>query len=96
MYNLCENSESCLYFIFENVPKAKLPLIKPKLDELLADIVKNEDIDMDRMANIINRDKLESLSYIENNPHYGVAFMIIGHMLYGNTKEDVKLIILLC
>ncbi|KAI4464378.1 presequence protease [Holotrichia oblita] len=90
VYSLCENSESCLYFIFENVPNAKLPLIKKKLDEVLADIVKENDIDMERMRSIINRAKLESLSNMENNPHHAVAFMIIGHMLYGNTKEDLQ------
>ncbi|KRT80126.1 Peptidase [Oryctes borbonicus] len=90
VYSLSENSESCLYFIFENVPKAKLCLIKPKLDEILANIVENEDIDMERMKNIINRAKLESLSNMENNPHQAIAFMIVGHMLYGNTKEDLE------
>lgn len=76
--------------MFENVPLEKLPEIKDKLLETLREIVDNEDIDMERMKNVINRHRLESLSAMEENPHYTIAFMVIGHMLYGNTKEDVS------
>lgn len=87
----CENSESCLFLIFQNVPKSKLPLIKPKLDSTLKQIYESKNIDMEGLRNIINRRKLKSLSSVENSPHHTVTFMIIGHMLYGNTKEDVSL-----
>lgn len=90
-----ENSESCLYLMFKNVPKDKLPHIKAKLLNLLKNIVEKEDIDMTRMKSIINRRKLECLSNVENDPHNTIAFLIIGHMLYGNTKEDVSLVFLL-
>lgn len=90
VYSLVENSVSCLFVMFENVPKEKLPLVKGKLGETLSKILDEESIDMDRMKNIINRHRLESLSNIENSPHNAVAFMIIGHMLYGNTREDVS------
>lgn len=86
-----ENSESCLYLMFKNVPKDKLPQIKPKLLNLLKNILQNEDIDMKRMKSIINRRKLECLSNVENDPHHTIAFLIIGHMLYGTTKDDVCL-----
>lgn len=88
--HMYENSESCLYLMFENVPKDKLPLIKPKLIQLLKDILEKEDVDMKRMKSVINKRKLESLSNVENDPHHTIAFFIIGHMLYGNTKEDVR------
>lgn len=90
-YNLYENSESVLYLLFENVPKNKLDKVKPLLSEVLKKIVENEDIDMNRLQSVIHRHKLESLSNLENNPHQTVAFMIIGHMLYGHTKEDVSI-----
>ncbi|XP_022918722.1 uncharacterized protein C05D11.1-like [Onthophagus taurus] len=90
VYSLTENSETCLYLIFENVPCDKLPNIKPKLVEIFNNIYKNDDIDMERMKNIINRQKLESLSNMENNPHHAIAFMVIGQMLYGNTKKDLE------
>lgn len=90
-YNLYENSETCVYITFEDVPVDKLPEIRPKLQEVLKKILDNKDINMERMESIINRYKLESLSNVENSPHHTVAFMIIGHMLYGNTKEDVRL-----
>lgn len=89
-YNLYENSESVLYLLFENVPKEKLTLVKPRLVEVLKNIVANEDIDMNRLRSVIHRHKLESLSNLENNPHQTVAFMIIGHMLYGRSKEDLE------
>lgn len=89
-YNLYENSETCVYITFEDVPVEKLPEIRPKLQELLKKILDNKDINMERMESIINRYKLESLSNVENSPHHTVAFMIIGHMLYGNTKEDLQ------
>lgn len=91
MYNLYENSESVLYLLFENVPKEKLPQVKPRLMDVLKNIVDNEDIDMNRLKCVINRRKLESLSNLENNPHQTIAFMIIGHMLYGYSKEDVSI-----
>lgn len=75
---------------FEDVPVDKLPEIRPKLQELLKKIVDTKNINMKRMESIINRYKLESLSNLENNPHHTVTFMIIGHMLYGTTKEDVR------
>ncbi|KAK9870443.1 hypothetical protein WA026_008009 [Henosepilachna vigintioctopunctata] len=89
-YNLYENSETCVYLILEDVPVPKLEQIKPKLTAILNDIVLNENIDMQRMESIINRHRLECLSNLENVPHQTIAFQIIGHMLYGNTKEDLQ------
>lgn len=89
-YNLYENSETCFYIMFENVPVSKLSELKSKLKEELQRILNSEEIDMQKLESIINRYKLENISNIENNPHHSIAFMIIGHMLYGNTKEDLQ------
>lgn len=89
-YSMCENSTSCVYLHFENVPMGKLQAVKPKLDEVLKKIVDDNDVDMEMMKTTINKFKLESLSSLENNPHHQVAFMIIGQMLYGNTKKDLE------
>ncbi|KAJ8960912.1 hypothetical protein NQ318_020211 [Aromia moschata] len=89
-YNMYENSETCVYITFEDVPVDKLPEVRPKLQAILKKILDNKDIDMKRMESIINRYKLESLSNLENSPHHTVAFMIIGHMLYGTTKGDLQ------
>lgn len=48
---------------------------------------------MSKFQSIINKYKLEHLSNLENSPHNVIAMMIIGHMLYGNTKEDVSIIL---
>lgn len=77
--------------MFEDVPLNKLPEVKPKLQDLLKKIVEEEDINMDRIKSIIKRNKLEHLSNIENHPHSTLAFIVIGHILYGNTKEDVTI-----
>lgn len=90
VYNLYENSETCIYITFNDVPVNKLPEVRPKLQQVLRKILETEDIDMVQLKSIINKYKLESLSSIESIPHYSIAFMIIGHMLYGNTKSDVR------
>lgn len=79
--------------MFEDVPVSKLNSLNLKLKEELQRILKEEDIDMKIMESIISRYKLENISNIENNPHQSIAFMIIGHMLYGNTKNDVSFLI---
>jgi Zn-dependent M16 (insulinase) family peptidase len=89
-FNFLENSESCIYLMFEDVPLNKLPEVKPKLQSLLKTIVDDGDINMERIKSIIKRNKLEHLSNIENNPHSTLAFIIIGHILYGNSKEDFQ------
>ncbi|KAG5896523.1 hypothetical protein JTB14_020496 [Gonioctena quinquepunctata] len=89
-YNMSENSETCLYITFENVPVGKLPEVGSKLNSVLKRILDEKSIDMKQLRSIINKYKLESLSNLENSPHHTVAFMIIGHMLYGHTKQDLQ------
>ncbi|RZC37564.1 C05D11.1-like, partial [Asbolus verrucosus] len=89
-FNFLENSESCIYIMFEDVPLNKLPEVKPKLQDLLKTITEEEDINMDRIKSIIKRNKLEHLSNIENNPHNALAFIVIGYILYGNNKKDFE------
>ncbi|XP_046735682.1 uncharacterized protein C05D11.1-like [Diprion similis] len=89
-YSLAENSEAMLYLIFENVPKAKIPLVKDHLVKTLKDIADGENgIDMKRLNTVIQRHILETLSNLENSPHDSVAFMVIGDILYGQSKEDL-------
>lgn len=89
-YSLYENSETCLYLMFQGVPKEKLHLIKPKLDTVFKAIVDKEDIDMKRLKSIINRQKLEYLSNLEISPHSSVANLLINQMLFGHSEEDLK------
>ncbi|GLH01355.1 Presequence protease, mitochondrial [Gryllus bimaculatus] len=89
-YSLAENSESMLYLMFENVPNDKLNFVKGRLTQILGALASgDEKLDMKRLRTVIHRQILESLSHLETSPHEGVAFMIIGDMLYGNTKEDL-------
>lgn len=89
-YNLYENAETCFYIIFQDVPLPKVKTVKEKLQAELQRILSEQDIDMQRLESIINKYKLENISNIENSPHQSIAFMIIGHMLYGNTKADLE------
>lgn len=88
---LTENSESMLYVTFENVPTEKIDLVKNRLFEILGAIASgSEKLDMKRMHTVIHKHISESLNHLENRPHETVSFMIIGDMLYGNTKEDLS------
>lgn len=89
-YNFSENSEISFAIIFQDVPVSKLPEVSPKLRAVLKKILDAEDIDVPKLHSIINKFKLEHLSNLENSPHGIIAMMIIGHMLYGNTKNDVS------
>lgn len=90
-YTLLENSESTLIVEFISVPIKKLSLINQKLMEVLEKIASGkEPIEMKRLQTVINRHRLEFLSHLENSPHSSIAFMAIGDMLFGNTKQDVS------
>lgn len=90
-YSLVENSESMMFVTFKNVPTEKIGMVKNCLFEVLGAIASgHEKLDMKRMHTVIHRHILESLSLLENSPHETLVYMIIGDMLYGNTKEDVS------
>ncbi|XP_054283976.1 uncharacterized protein C05D11.1-like [Macrosteles quadrilineatus] len=89
-YSLVENSESVLMLQFENVPVAKIGAVKDRLMQVLEKIVSGQEpIVMKRLSTVVNRHRLECLSHLENSPHDSIAFMAIGDMLYGNTKQDL-------
>lgn len=80
-----------MYLHLENVPTEKIPSVKAKLAEALARIASEGNVDMKRMNTIIERQKRELTSSFESNPHSSMAHILIGHVLYGNTEEDVSL-----
>ncbi|XP_049294284.1 uncharacterized protein C05D11.1-like [Anopheles funestus] len=88
-YNIVENSVSLLYISFENVPLGKEDHIFSKLCQLLANIADGkEKLDMQRMRNVIERNRLEALSSLESNPHDDIAFHVIGDVLYGSDENE--------
>ncbi|XP_025831305.1 uncharacterized protein C05D11.1 [Agrilus planipennis] len=89
-FGIIENSISCIYLMFRNVPLEKIPLIRPKFDEIMQRIVLSKELDWKRIKLILKKQKLEYLSNLENCPHNSIVDMIIGHMLYGNTREDYE------
>lgn len=95
-YTPYENAESLMVLTFDNVPKEKLTLVKPKLEEVLGKLViSNKPFDMKRLSTVINRQRLEALANLENAPHDTISFTLIGYMLYGNSIEDVSINLLL-
>ncbi|XP_034934378.1 uncharacterized protein C05D11.1-like [Chelonus insularis] len=88
---LVENSISMLYLMFSGVPIPKIPLAQDHLKKVLADVYNNpKGIDMKRMATVIHRHELETLSNLENMPHDTMTLAIIGDVLYGQTIDDLK------
>lgn len=94
-YSLAENSVSALYLHFGGVPIGKIPMIKDHLVKILKGIHDTNGIDMKRMKTVINRHMLETMGNLENMPQDAVAYMLVGDMLYGNTKEDVRYLLIL-
>lgn len=92
VYGLYENSIPLFYLQFENVPTAKIPMIKDLLTNVLKTIASKEDgIDIKRMQTVIYRYILEALSNMESYPHDTVSDWLIGAVLFGNTDEDVSI-----
>lgn len=68
-----------------------MDLIKSRLDASLKSIYdEKEPFNMKRMKTVIQRQKLETLTNLENQPHDSIAFLIIGDMLYGHSSDDVS------
>lgn len=95
-WSLLEFSVSILYVIFENVPVGKIHLVKGSLVKVLSDLCcVDNGIDMKRMKTLIHRYSVEILSLLENNPCSLITDSVSGHILYGNTNDDVCYAILL-
>ncbi|KAI5704049.1 hypothetical protein M8J75_001491 [Diaphorina citri] len=69
---------------------SELNSIADKMLRLLSDLSQQKLlIDMTRLLTVIRRHRAECLTHIENNPHFCIASMAIGDMLYGNSKQDL-------
>ena len=91
-YSFIENRESTVYLTFQNVPVAKVAEVVPELTKALAALVSGATAwDAARLATVVNRRILEQRSQVENSPHDAIAFMVIGDLLYGHTKEDLDI-----
>ncbi|KAK0087176.1 hypothetical protein PV325_001628 [Microctonus aethiopoides] len=90
-FYLIENSVSILYLMFSGVPIEKVPHVERHLKNVLMDVYESKSgIDMKRMATVIHRHQLETLSNLENMPHQAISFMLIGDALYGHTITDLQ------
>ncbi|KAK6619201.1 hypothetical protein RUM44_003583 [Polyplax serrata] len=90
-FSLQENSVSLFYLIFENVPNEKLDQVKDQLFLSLRRFYEEPNsFNLARMRSVIQKQKAETLTSLENQPHDSIAFMVIGDMLYGNTPDDLR------
>lgn len=86
-----ENSETCFYFVFENVYKKKLIQMKDALIQVLTNIFNDpKGINMDRMATVIERRKLRILNQMEAAPHETISGNVISDFLYGRSISDLQ------
>lgn len=67
----------------------KLPLAKSKLFDVLRNVVKNNDVEVDKMRHVLKKVKLESLGLLEKSPSKAVASMVTSYLIYGDTEEHV-------
>ena len=88
-YGTIDNSVTCQYVRFENVPASKIADIKDKLFATFNDIISTKNIDMNRIKDIIEKCILEHNTKLEESPHRYVQFTSIGHFLYAN--QDTQL-----
>jgi hypothetical protein len=52
--------------------------------------VNDKTIDVDRVRTILRKKVLDAWGSLESDPHGAISYDLIGHMLYGNTAEDVS------
>lgn len=89
--SFADNRETFFHFAFENVAKGKLQMVKGMLIKALTDISAGATpLDMDRMAIMIQRRRLNILKQIESTPHDTLANYVIMDFLYGDTVQDLQ------
>lgn len=88
-YSIGENSESLLYFSFDNVPLEKVDKLFAKYSEVIGKIASGEErIDMSRLQSVLDKQIQEQLSSLECTPHDDIAFHAIGYILYGDSQTN--------
>jgi Zn-dependent M16 (insulinase) family peptidase len=86
--SITENAVSAICVKFSDVPVAKLSVIHEQLRTVLRD-VNDKTIDVDRVRTILRKKVLDAWGSLESDPHGAISYDLIGHMLYGNTAEDL-------
>ncbi|CAI8039021.1 Uncharacterized protein C05D11.1 [Geodia barretti] len=86
-----ENYVSCIGFTFSGVPTQQLGLLESKALEVLSDLVSGqEEVDMERMTNLIKRQLLTILDHVESSPHHYFAFALIGDFLFSQSPTELS------
>jgi len=77
---------------FNDVPIDKVDQVVPKMEKLFTKIVNDgpENIDMERISNIIDNKMLTNLKNIENYPDSFLVTANVLDMLYGENAEQYK------
>ncbi|CAG8540342.1 29_t:CDS:10, partial [Dentiscutata heterogama] len=86
-FSIHEQTRTAILATFENVPTEELEDLVTGLFDVFKRIV-NEGIDMERMKNVIHRDRLKTLDEIEVNPHTVFSGLCIVDHVYGKETGD--------
>lgn len=89
-FGIIEHSHTALVLTFTDVPVDSVPMIASKFWTVLRTVDAGK-VDMKRMKNIVERKIRNVASDLEADPHSSLAYDLIGFMLYGNDKKDVRL-----
>ncbi|CAO3593296.1 unnamed protein product [Absidia cylindrospora] len=83
-----EYARTSITINIENVPIIYADTVVPMVLDALKDIVRMENIDMDRMYTLIDRERLKVMEGYENRSLYCVPFSIINDYIYGYDMEE--------
>lgn len=86
----CLYVQSLLWFKFVDVPITKIEEVLSKFQKVVSNVANEEKIDMQRMQSIIDKEYLEDLVALENNPHSALSDILLDDHLYGIQEDDVS------
>ncbi|KAG2229893.1 Metalloenzyme, LuxS/M16 peptidase-like protein [Thamnidium elegans] len=94
-FHITDHLKSTLMFTASSVPIEEIENLPTELFKTLKRLVKEKDIDMTRMATVIEKETLKLLDSAETDAHDTAAAVAISDFLYGSAdgkdlKESVK------
>ncbi|CAG8536114.1 8053_t:CDS:10 [Ambispora leptoticha] len=86
-FQISHHIRTQIYVDFSSVPTEELENLSSRIFLVLERVAK-EGFDMNRMKNVIRREKLKTLNYVETNPSTGFAMICINDSIYGKPNAE--------